>query len=139
MVALIYLRNSMPKLTKRSAKPKQSSKKKSNLVSEPQAAYGKEGSKNKRSKGKVFDAQQFAGTIPGIADWYVDSLREEARETMDKADRLSKVMLRGTKRDKQKKDDTRIPGIIDVDRFSGALSHLKGDSVRTQRSLRDEG
>lgn len=129
----------MPKPTKRTPKPKQPSEKKSNLVSEPQAAYGKEASKHKRSKGKGFDAQQFAGTIPGIADWYVDSLREEARETMDKADRLSKLMLRGTKRDKQKKDDTRIPGIIDVDHFSGALTHLKGDAVRTQRSLRDEG
>jgi hypothetical protein len=129
----------MAKPSKPTAKPKQPSEKKSDLVSEPQAAYGKEGVKAKLSKGKSFDAKQFAGAIPGIADWYVDSLRDEARETMDKADRLSKAMLRGNKRDKQKKDETRIPGIIDVDRFSGALPHLKGDSVRTQRSLRDEG
>lgn len=129
----------MPKPTKRTAKSKQPSEKKSSLLSDPQAAYGKESGKAKRSKSKAFDAKKFARTIPGIADWYVDSLRDEARETMDKADRLSKVMLRGTKRVKQKKGDTRNPGIIDVDRFNGALPHLKGDAVRTQRGLRNEG
>jgi len=108
-------------------------------VGEPQAAYGKAGAKAKGAKGKPFDAKKFAGSLPGIADWYVDSLRDEARQTMDKADHLSKVMLRGTKRDKRKKDDRDTPGIIDVDRFSGALPHLKGDAVRTQRKLRDEG
>jgi hypothetical protein len=128
----------MAKSTKRTARTKPTSPKKSNEANETQAAYGKEGGKGKRTKGKGYDAQKFAGTIPGIADWYVDSLREEARQTMDKADQLSKVMLRGTKRDKRKKDDRDTPGIIDVDRFSGALPHLKGDAVRTQRKLRDE-
>lgn len=133
-----YLRSTMAKPTKRTARTKTASKKKSSEVSEPQAAYGKEAGKSKGTKGKPFDTQRFAGAFPGIADWYVNSLRDEARLTMDKADNLSKVMLRGSKREKLKKDDTSIPGIIDVDRFSGALPHLKGDAVRIQRRLRDE-
>ena len=128
----------MAKSTKRTAKTKPTSPEKGIEANEPQAAYGREGGKGKRSKGKGYDAQKFVGAFPGIADWYVDSLRDEARQTMDKADNLSKVMLRGSKREKLKKDDTSIPGIIDVDRFSGALPHLKGDAVRIQRRLRHE-
>ena len=133
-----HLRSTMAKPTKRAARTKAASQKKSSAVSEPQAAYGKEAGKSKGTKGKPFDAQHYAGAFPGIADRYVNSLRDEARLTMDKADNLSKVMLRGSKREKLKKDDMNIPGIIDVDRFSGALPHLKGDAVRIQRRLRDE-
>lgn len=134
----------MAKPTKKTATRKRDGK--DDVVSDPQAEYTRKNprrtavkrSKEKPTEDKPYDAQKFAGAFPGIADWYVDSLRDEARQTMDKADHLSKVMLRSTKRDKQKKDDTRTPGIIDVDRFSGVLPHLKGDAVRTQRKLRDE-
>jgi len=107
-------------------------------VNEPQASYGK-GDPGKRSTVKKIAAKKRAGMFPGMADWYVDSLRDEARETMDKADRLAKVMLRDKKKSKPKKGDPSIPGMIDVDRFSGALSHLKGDAVKIQRRMRDEG
>lgn len=136
-----YLREAMAKSTKRTRSNKGGSETPPSKVSEPQAVYARKASRpstRKPSARKGYDAKRSAGMLPGIADWYVDSLRDEARQTMDKADHLSKAMLRGTKRDKRKTDDARIPGLIDVDRFSGALPHLKGDAVRTQRKLRDE-
>ena len=99
--------------------------------------------KSKRTAGKqpprkLFDAKKWLGIFPDMAEWYIGSLREEARLNEEKADRLAKALPQHAKGKPIRRTRRTDPGVIDVDRFFGAMPHLKGDAVKVQRQMRDE-
>ena len=103
----------------------------------------KSGARSKRTTAKqppqkLFDAKKWLGAFPDIGDWYIESLREEARLNEEKADRLEKAQLQRSKGNPGRRTKRTGPGVIDVDRFFGAMPHLKGDAVKVQRQMRDE-
>jgi hypothetical protein len=140
----LYLRSTM---AKQKSKAASAAKAKVRVAPKKRAPAGKRaarnGARSKRAAGKqppqkLFDAMKWVGVIPDMAEGYIESLREEARLNEEKADRLAQAMVqrstgKGTRRTR-KKD----PGVIDVDRFFGAMPHLKGDAVKVQRQLRNE-
>lgn len=138
----MYLRNTMPK----KKKPANAVKVRARVVKErttKRTVAPKLGSRAKeanmpKSPSKLFDAKKFTGTIPGIVEWYIENLREEARLNEEKADQMTADLHRSTRKKSGEKKSRLGPGVIDMDRFSGALPHLKGDAVKIQRVLRDE-